>query len=262
VSQQRVLFIDIETSPTLAWVWSQKQDYIPLEMVERHAQMLCFAAKFKGTKRTEFYSEWDHGHEEMVRQAHRLLEEADTVVHYNGIRFDTQWLDTEMKMLDLVPPEPFQQVDLYRQTVRFRAFSHKLQHISTYLLKLEGKHATGGFGLWRQVMDDMGIVPRKYDPNLVVKAQRLMRKYNVQDVDLLDEMWEPLLPWIKVPNANLFTGLEGCPRCERTDTLVRQGFKRNRSGKYQQYQCSVLKGGCGGWLTDTHRMASTNLVSA
>lgn len=264
---QRILFIDVETRPALAWVWSQRADYIPLDMVEQPSRMVCFAAKFLDDKRTQFYSEWDDGSEAMVANLWRLLDEADTVVSYNGKRFDEEWFRTEVKLHGLTPWSPFHSVDLYQQTRKFRLFSHKLQHVSTFLLKLEGKVQTGGFGLWRQVIDDMqaelGII-RKFDDKQVAKARKLMTTYNKQDVDLMPEMWVSLLPWMKLPNQNLFVTTEDgrpvCPKCGVEGSLEKRGFEHTRQSTFQRFLCKVEKGGCGGWSRDTRRVDTVSLV--
>src|SRR5665647_2816061 len=177
----RIVSIDIETAPAHARVWRTGQQFVSLDQIVQPPQMLCYAARFRDRKRTEFYSEWGDGREEMVRQVHRILDEADAVLHYNGKRFDVPWLRTEMQLLGLTPPSPFAQIDLYQQTKQFYLVSHKLQHVSTHLAKVEGKVATGGFGLWTAVENG--------DP----AAQRLMRRYNIRDVDVLWEVYDALI---------------------------------------------------------------------
>ena len=248
----RIVSIDIETAPAHARVWRTGQQFVSLDQIVQPPQMLCYAARFRDRKRTEFYSEWGDGREEMVRQVHRILDEADAVLHYNGKRFDVPWLRTEMQLLGLTPPSPFAQIDLYQQTKQFYLVSHKLQHVSTHLAKVEGKISTGGFGLWTAV--EAG------DP----AAQRLMRRYNIRDVDVLWEVYDALEPWLKLPNANLYVktadGRPVCVGCGKLEALQRRGVERLRTGSYRRLWCNPQVGGCGKWSREVHRLDGASVV--
>ena len=99
----RVLFMDVETSPALVWTFGFFKQYIRPDQVVEPPRMLCFAARFNDRKRTEFYSEFHNGHAEMVAQLHRVLDEADVVVHFNGKTFDEPWARTEILQAGLRP---------------------------------------------------------------------------------------------------------------------------------------------------------------
>lgn len=231
----------METAPAIFWAWGTGKQYLNLTQMLQPSRMLCFAARRLDKRKTEFYSEWEHGQNGMAEQVHRILDEADAVLHYNGASFDVPWLRTVMKTAGLNPPSPFRQIDLYQQTKQFRLDSHKLQHVSTHLSKLDGKVETGGFGLWQRVIDGDE------------KARRLFKKYNVQDVDLLLEMFEDLKPWLKLPNANLYgDGTRVCPKCG-VDAIQHRGFYRLTTGNYKRYWCNPQRNGCGGWSRDTRR---------
>lgn len=245
----RIAAFDIETLPGSALVWRTGQQFVALDQIERPSRMTCFAARFNDQRRTEFYSEWEHGHEEMVRQAHRIVDEADAVLHFNGKTFDVPWFRTEWAQAGLTPPSPFKQIDLYQQTKQFALMSHKLQAVSTHLAKIEGKLETGGLALWRGVLAG--------DP----KAQARMRRYNIRDVDLLWELHDELLPWLKLPNANLYgNGTRVCPRCAKDGALQFRGYERLAAGVYRRVWCDPGKGGCGGWSRGTQRVSGTELV--
>ena len=192
----RVLFMDVETSPALVWTFGFFKQYIRPDQVVEPPRMLCFAARFNDRKRTEFYSEFHNGHAEMVAQLHRVLDEADVVVHFNGKTFDEPWARTEILQAGLRPPSPYRTVDLYQQSKRFYLPSHKLEYVSTRLIPAGGKESTGGFSLWVRCMSG--------DP----KAWRLMRKYNLQDVDMMMPVYVEMLPWMT----------SGCAASGRSET--------------------------------------------
>jgi hypothetical protein len=240
----RVLLIDIETSPISADVWELWRVNVGLSQIREPTRMICFAAKWLHEPKIQFYSEWQHTHEVMVGKAHDLLSEADAVGHYNGERFDVPHLNREFLLAGLGPPAPYQQID-YLRAIRkqFRFPSNKLAYISA-VLGYEGKLAHEGHSLWIKVLDG--------DP----KAQRLMRKYNMRDVECLEELHDRLLPWIPgLPNQAVYSDKpDTCPRCGSPERQSR-GFAYTRQGKYQRYQCQ----GCRGWYSDAKRVSGATV---
>lgn len=66
----KILLIDIETSPILAHVWKLwGEQHIGLSQMIESTEMLSFAAKFLGDKRTQFYSTFHDTREGMVQAA-------------------------------------------------------------------------------------------------------------------------------------------------------------------------------------------------
>jgi len=247
----KILAIDVETSPALSYHWGMRNQDFGLEQIKEPPRMLCFAARWQNQKRCMFYSEWTTGHEEMVRALYRLLDKADTVLHYNGATFDLPWCRTEIINTVGYPPSPVAQIDLWQQTRQFRLISHKFEHVLTHLLKIEGKMAHTGFRLWRDVLDGDE------------KAQRLMRLYNMRDVDALWDAYDPLLPWLKLPNANLFVKTDDsppvCPNCGRS-TLRRRGVVRTQMSTFHRLWCNPEIGGCGKWSRENKRIDGATVV--
>lgn len=246
----RVLVYDIECSPILAYTWSLKPDYLPIDNIVENPRILCIGAQWLGEKRVTLLSEWEHGRKGMLEGIHRLFSEADSVAGFNSRSFDTPWVLAELARDGFLPPAPFNQVDLYRESRQFRLPSHKLQFVSTELFQLSGKLSTGGFGLWKQVLagDE--------------KAQARMGRYCKQDVRLTTELYQSMLPWLKTaPTAALYIDDEddaavACPKCSE-GPVIKQGFKYTKLGKFQAYQCQ----GCGGWSQGRKNLRTTDLRS-
>lgn len=238
----RLLFIDIETMPNLAWGWGMFDQNFSLEQVKEPGWVACFAAQWYGEKKMMFHSEYhEGGYAGMVQAAWDLLDEADAVCHFNGTSFDIPHLNWEFVQAGLGVPSPHVDIDL-RKTVRarFRPMSGKLQHI-VQQLEIGSKVHHDGFPLWRGWMEQ----DQKYI--------RLMEKYCKRDTALLPELYEALLPWItNHPNLALFDGIEvdACPKCGSTD-LEKRGFSYTQTAKRQRFHCN----GCGGWSSSGKALA-------
>lgn len=237
----RILVLDIETAPNLAHVWGLWNQNIGLSQLLESGRVICFGAKWVGSKKVMFFSEQD-GHEEMVRAAHELLDQADVVVHYNGKKFDIPWLNTEFVRYGLEPPAPFKQVDLLAVMKKeFRFPSNKLDAV-TQELGLVGKLKHEGHTLWIKCL--LGDA----------QAWRQMRKYNVQDVKLTEELYRRVQSWIKNhPSHSLYEGREGC-LCGSTN-LERRGFAYTTVSRFQQYRCRD----CGRWTRSGKAESRTDL---
>lgn len=242
----RILTLDLESSPHMGWffdIWNQN---IGLSQLKDVTRVICFAAKWYGEKKVHYYGDYHHGHEQMVRAAHSLMDEADVICHFNGKRFDVPHLKREFAINELTPPSPFKQVDLLEVVRRnFKFASNKLQHVSTQL-GLAGKMQHSGFNLWVECIDP------DVDPDVKRKAWNLMRRYCRQDVVLTEQLYERLLPWISThPHLGLYTGDEDCcNRCGGSD-LERRGYAYTPLSKYQQFRCRD----CGGWSRGKQALA-------
>lgn len=239
----KILYTDIETSPNAADVWGLWNQNISLSQLRESSRTICFAAKWRAARRLEFYSEYHDGRGVMLKEAHRLLSEADVVVHFNGKRFDVPTLNKEFVLEGMKPPAPFQQLDLLEVVKRsFRFPSNKLAYVSE-ALGIGGKLKHTGHEMWIKCLagDDA--------------AWRMMEKYNKQDVSLLEKLHDTLLPWITThPNRRLFDDADGCTNCESGD-LRREGYRYTLTGKFQRYQCR----NCGTWSSAGRRVDGTDI---
>lgn len=229
----RILTFDIETRPTLAYVWGLFNQNIALSQIVEPTRIICFAAKWYGDDDVIFKSEFHDGHRATILTLFDLLDEADVVITYNGDNFDIPHAEREFLEADIGTPSPFHSIDLYKVLKKKTKFvSHKLAHI-TESLSLTGKLETGGFDLWRDVMAGDR------------KAWAKMRRYNKQDVVTTEELYDEVLHLIDThPALTLYVDDDApaCPRC-LSDQLERRGYAYTRLGKYQRYQCQS----CGSW---------------
>jgi DNA polymerase III epsilon subunit-like protein len=228
----KILLLDIESAPNLVHVWGLWQQNVGLPQILASGYVLCWAAKWLGEDEILFSSEYHDGKKKMLKQIHELLDEADAVIHYNGTKFDIPTLNKEFLLEKMTPPSPFKQIDLLK-TARnqFKFPSNKLDYISQSLgLGKKVKHI--GHELWIKCMD--------FDPI----AWEQMREYNIQDVVLLEKIYNKLLPWIKNhPNRGIYNNKECCPSCG-SGLFQKRGIAVTKTLKYQRYQCKE----CGHWF--------------
>lgn len=227
-----ILELDVEVAPNLATVWGIFNQNIAINQLLETSRILCYAAKWYGKKKIIFDSEFMSDHKSMMEGLHELLSEADAVIHYNGDRFDIPTINREFLLYDLPPPDSYHNIDLLK-TVRkkFRFTSNKLDHICKEL-GIGSKVEHTGHQLWLDCM------------NRDKKAWKLMEKYNKQDVVLLEELYNKLIPWIQVhPNHALYLSNEHdiiCPKCG-SDDIKKNGTETTPTMKYQRYRCNSCR---------------------
>jgi len=240
----KILTIDIETSPNLAHVWRIFQENIGIPQIIEATEVLCFAAKWYGTKNVEFFSQHRHGQDQMVEEAYRLIDEADIIVHYNGKRFDMPHLSREFLLAGKTPPSPVRQIDLLQVIrQRFKFTSNKLDFVSKELGIGEKVHDKVTHELWKRCMDGDDL------------AWKTMEKYNKQDVRLTEKVFDRIRPWLgNLAHVGLYTGVEHCCNICGSENLQKRGFKYSGQSVYQQYVCND----CGAWSQGAKRVGKTD----
>lgn len=234
----KALLLDIETAPNLVHVWGLYQQNVAINQIQASGYVLCWAAKWLRDDEVMFDSVHQSRPARMLKRIHKLLDEADVVIHYNGTKFDIPTLNKEFVLQGMKPPAPYKQVDLLRTArSQFRFTSNKLDYVAQVLgLGKKVKHT--GHELWVQCM--------KGDP----EAWQMMEEYNRQDVVLLEKVYDRLMPWIKGhPNHGVYDepGIPVCPNCGHHH-LQRRGFARTVANIYARYQCMS----CGTWSREPH----------
>jgi uncharacterized protein YprB with RNaseH-like and TPR domain/predicted RNA-binding Zn-ribbon protein involved in translation (DUF1610 family) len=230
----KVLFLDIETAPSLAHVWGIWQQDIAINQIMESGYVLCWSAKwYRGE--TLYSSNFEDGYLGMLSKIHALLDEADVVVHYNGKSFDIPTLNREFVIHKMKPPAPYKEVDLLQAVrSRFRFPSNKLEYVAK-ALGIGHKIKHSGHELWVRCMNG--------EP----EAWQEMKKYNIRDTELLEDLYNKLQPWVRnLPHFGNYAESDrdhlSCPTCGDT-RLQSRGTYKTAMQVYQRYQCQ----GCGSW---------------
>ena len=130
----KILLLDIEMAPNVAHVWGIWDQNIGLNQLRESSYVMCYAAKWLGDKKMVFDSVKKSTPKKMLEGIHKLLDEADAVIHYNGRRFDIPSLNKEFLLHGMFPPAPFKEIDLLTVAKsRFRFVSNKLDYVAQSL---------------------------------------------------------------------------------------------------------------------------------
>lgn len=248
MSGPRLLVLDVETAPLQAFTWGLWQQNVDaMSQIIEHPRMLCWGAKWHGERKKFFRSEYHDGRSVMLRSLHDLLDEADFVVGWNSARFDRPWIDGEFDKEGLGPAGPARDIDLMKVAKKqFRLPSYKLDYVARHHYGIPGKVSHTGFRLWRDCL--------RGDDETKAKAWRLMKRYQLGDVDVTDAVLAHMKPWIRLlPNPALY-GPDGEPEacgCGNTQ-LQQRGYRYTNVSRYKRFQC-VGDNGCGAWLSGAKR---------
>lgn len=228
------LLVDIETAPNTAHVWGLFKQNISISQIMDSSYVMCWSAKWYGEDDIYFDSVNKSSPVRMLKRIHKLLDEADAVIHYNGSRFDIPTLNKEFLLYNINPPATYKQIDLLQVAKnQFRFPSNKLDYVAQ-ALGLGSKHKHAGHELWVKCMAGDK------------ESWKIMEQYNKQDVVLLEKVYDKMLPWIKNhPNMALYNESDDlvCTNCG-SEHLKRRGYSYTSVGKYQRYVCED----CGTWM--------------
>ena|SRR3990167_1295945 len=238
----KILVLDIETRPALAYVWRLFDENVSLEQLVYPSETISVGAKWYGTPKM-FYSDvrYRRGLEvnpndrvRMLAMAHDLWSRADAIVTFNGDKFDLQKLMGEFVRAGLEPPPPVASIDVRKTTSAMGFTSGRLAHVGP-LLGCGDKIDTGGFKLWAEYLAGSA------------EARAAMKKYNLQDVNLLENVYTKVRPYIKT-HPYVGDKAEQCPVCNSTN-IQQRGVRRTRTFRIIRIHCQD----CGAWTSGSRK---------
>lgn len=235
----KTLFLDIETAPSLGWVWAKWETNVIDFKADWY--ILSFAYKWLGERLVhvvglndfEGYEKDKENDYTLVQRLWDLVDQADIVIAHNGDGFDLVKANTRFISHGLPPPSPYRTVDTLKLARKvFKFDSNKLDDLGRYL-GVGRKLPNTGFHLWRGCMEG--------NP----ESWNTMKRYNKQDVALLEKIYFLMRAW--APSHPVITHGEGpskCPKCA-SDNTQKRGFVYTLLRKKQRFQCMS----CFGWHT-------------
>lgn len=244
----KILVADVETLPHQVDVWGFYNQNIGLNQVNKVGRMCCYASKWLGEPEITFKAASDEiSRGIMLDTLWKQMDEADAIIHYNGINFDIRVIQTEFAKEGYALPSPSKQIDILREVKRnFRLPSNKLDFVLQYF-GLGKKVEHEGHELWQRVRRNEAAAWKK------------MEEYNRGDVILLEKLYYYIRGYIQNhPNVGLFVNSEEpvCRICGSTD-LVKKGKEHTQLSSYQRFKCKSCGGNMRGRLNIADR---TNLL--
>lgn len=181
--KMKTLFLDIETTPMQVYTWGLFDQNISINQIIKSTEMLCFGARWLGEKKVIFRSVHHDGKKAMLEDLHKIMDEADVLVGWNSAGFDHKHINREFLENGMKPPSPVKDLDLMSITKSNFLFpSNKLDYVAQKLgVGSKVKHS--GFSLWIKCMEGDE------------KSWKEMKAYQIQDVNLLVDLYDILIPW-------------------------------------------------------------------
>lgn len=228
----KILIFDLETSPLKAWVWGKWDQNISSQQLISDWFLLGWSAKWLYSSET--YSEILQPNEvlyendlRIVTKLWDLIDQADILIAHNGNKFDVPRLNSRFIVNGLMPPSSYKTIDtLLVARSQFGFSSNKLDDLAN-IFGL-GHKLTTGFELWSKCMQGDE------------ESLKYMETYNRKDVELLEDVYLKLRPYIRShPNAAVYVdSLEPmCSMCGST-ALTEEGSYYTNTGVFQQYRCT------------------------
>lgn len=239
----KVLFLDIETAPIVAWVWGLWDQTVGLNQIKSDWHLLSWSAKWLDEKKVMYADQRRAKNIEddsrILKGIWKLLDEADVIVTQNGKQFDAKKLNARFILNGMGPPSPYKHIDTRQIAKRVFGFtSNKLEYMTDKINTKykKQKHAQfAGFELWKECLAGN------------INAWNEMEKYNKYDVLSLEELYLKFQPWDASLNRSLYVDGEEVVCDCGSHNLQKRGISFTAAGKYQRYQCQD----CGTWRRGT-----------
>lgn len=237
-SEPKILLFDIESLPDLDAVMNHlpsMSDYPGLTLKASINSVICIGYRWFGDSKTHCLNAWDfpgwkknvNDDKALLEAFMKVIETADCVVTHNGKRFDWKFIQTRLLKHELAPMPKILHIDTCAESKKnLLMFNNRLNTIAKFMTKTE-KLENGGWDLWSKVM--------KRDK----ASMDLMTKYCKQDVNVLNEVFKKLRPFINnIPNYNVYSAIDKdlCPNCGST-RLHKHGFNASRNGVSVRLKC-------------------------
>ncbi len=227
----KVIFIDTEISPSLAWVWKNWQTNVIATAQDWFLMAVSYRWRDEDKVSVHALPDFPETYKadptndvELITRVHELLDSADFVVCHNT-RFDVRKLNARMLLHRLPPPSPYKEICTLKIARKYFGFnSNRLDELCRQL-GLGEKIEHSGSELWMDC-----LAGKK-------SAWSLMKQYCKHDTELLISLYDKIASWHSShPNLDHFSRQGHCPICQNNH-IQKRGFKRTKTTIKQTYQC-------------------------
>ena len=234
----KILLLDIETAPKLAYVYNVWKENIHSNKLKHDYYMLSWSAKWlhddviytesiHTTPQYIYNKENDVG---ILSTLWQLLDEADVVIAHNGNKFDLPSINTRFIKAGIGPPSPYRKIDTYREAKKHFKFTYNSLDYLGEFLGVGRKIKSGGWPMWERCLRGE------------VEAFEEMMEYNKQDVILLQNVYLALLPYMASHPSHVDGERPCCTKCGSGDIQLR-GYVHTNISMFRKFVCKS----CGGW---------------
>ena len=236
-NKTKILFYDIETSPSLSFVWGAGWGInIPYDNIIETWKIICISYSWEGSNKVERV-EWSHKKgvrcdKQLVEDFIKVLNQADMIVAHNGDKFDIKKIRTRAAIHGLPMRPQYKSYDTLKKAKQhFKFDSNKLDSIAK-ILNVGAKLPHTGFQMWKDCF------------NGDKEAMRLMGEYCDMDIVVLKDVYYALKPYA---HHNIHRGvIEGgakfsCPLCGHEGDLELIRNEITKAGTIQR----IVLGECG-----------------
>ncbi len=239
----KVLVLDIETAPIIAYLWDLKINggYVPASQIKQDRYIMAVGVKWLGQSKMHYFDQQGLGplqDRQLLMNLWPFLDAADIVISYNGESFDSRRITSRYMMHGIKPPSSYRHYDVMKLHKRVADHtSNTLDYVSTHInSKFKKLHHTDypGLALWLACMAEDK------------KAWKSMKKYNIHDVLSTEENATLTLAWAPDAFPEFFPVSDraiDCGRCGNRGHMRSVQSKLTNKAEYHQYRC----GKCGGF---------------
>lgn len=237
----KILIWDIESSYNLVATFGLWKQNIPHDNIIINRHIFCIAYRWYGEKKTHLISILDdpkrfkkdhHDDSYVVTEFRKVIEQADAHVAHYGDGFDLPMFNTRLIVNGLDPLPKIKSLDTLKIAKRhFNFNSNKLDYLAKFL-GYKGK-MDNPKGLWMRCFEGDKA------------SLKHMGKYNKVDIDILEYVFNKLMPFVQNHQLNMGMFLKGArcpnPTCGSTNIEWR-GYNYTRVSKYKRFVCKDCRG--------------------
>lgn len=227
----KILFMDIETSPNLVYVWGCGQNLtVSSNQIVEERKIICISYAWEHEKKINTLA-WDiHRQDDrpLLCKFSSILNKADIVIGHNSDQFDIKWIRGRLLYHNLTPATLITSIDTLKLAKKaFNLNSFSLNYLSQYL-NLGSKNSI-------QFSDWVDIIRYKKK-----SALQKMVRYCEQDVRLLKKVFKKIKPYVTLPVHLYRFDSHVSPVCVScgSSAIIGNGIRLTKIYAYKRLRCN------------------------
>jgi len=256
----KVLFIDIETSPSIVATFGRFKQNIGQDNVIQEGGVIltaCYKWQHEQEVKSIVDSQQIYQNQDLYvcDELYKLVNEADTVIGHNLRNFDIKVLNSRLCINGFGPvPSSVKIIDTLEMAKKyFRFNSNKLDSLGQ-ILGVGEKVKHEGILLWLKVMQGD------------IEAISKMVEYNIQDVVLLEKVYDKLMQFgvSSSYNAALYFDDDDmrCKHCGSNDVEFTGGYAYTSNNKFKEVICNSCNSLMRSKYSETNTEKRKNLLTS